>query len=508
MSGSGKDGGRARILVVEDSSVFREMQGLLLGQAGYGVSTHENPQTALAIAAKEHFDLVVIDYELPDMNGQQFMHALRKIQPEIAVVFVSGALTLDLAIQLSSEGVAGIFNKPANPKTLLEKINETLARHSARDTAARVGSHSPLSSTRRTSSTPTLNAASAASPEPSADRLAYAPRFLLGSSDRFREFTHRLWKVRDFRAVLLLQGEPGSAFEPLARELADISIFRDGPVMTCPGERFDARRLIEVLAPSLLSHDAGTLFVTGVESFTAEQQKTLENLITGRDVFLPFARRFRLVLAATPALSDRVDDGSFDETLYYKISSLSLTVPSLREMRSDIVANARRILAAHHDSGHAQAPLTFTAEAATWLEAQPWPGNYDELTQAILAAADRAEGNALSLASLSATAAAVNSAAAGSVSLDQPSVVAEIATYDTEETRPPFPLKSDLATEGSPASAAVGQRVTTAGQLFARAAEPARPLTAQSLFRAASGSYNFSQRLADSLARAEPCATH
>ncbi len=508
MSVPGKDGARARILVVEDSSVFREMQGLLLGQAGYGVSTHENPQTALAIAAKEHFDLVVIDYELPDMNGQQFMHALRKIQPDIAVVFVSGALTLDLAIQLSSEGVAGIFNKPANPKTLLEKINETLARHSARDSAARVGSHSPLSSPRRSSPISPHSAAAAAGPEPTADRLAYAPRFLLGSSDRFREFTHRLWKVRDFRAVLLLQGEPGSAFEPLARELADISIFRDGPVMTCPAARFDARRLIEVLAPSLLSHDAGTLIVSGVESFTAAQQKTLENLITGRDVFLPFARRFRLVLAATPELSDRVDDGSFDETLYYKISSLSLTVPSLREMRGDIVANSRRILAAHHEHGHARAPLTVAADAAAWLEAQSWPGNYDELTDAILAAADRAVGNELSLASLAGAAASVDSGQPAAISANVSTMVVEIAAHDSEETRPPFPLQSDLATQGATAPATAGNHVATAGQLFARASAPARPLTAQSLFRAASSSYNFSQRLAESLRSAEPCAAH
>src|SRR5205807_1346481 len=118
-----------------------------------------------------------------------------------------------------------------------------------------------------------------------------------GSSDVFREFTHSLRKVRDFRSVLLLQGEEGSAFEMFARELAGISVFRDGPIMVCPAAEFGPRRLIEVLAPSLLSHDPGTLVVTGVEGFSDEQQKTLENLTTGRDVFLPFARRFRTVLA-------------------------------------------------------------------------------------------------------------------------------------------------------------------------------------------------------------------
>lgn len=528
-----KDSARAHILVVEDSSVFREMQGLLLGQAGYVVSSHESPQAALNVAAKQHFDLVVIDYELPEMNGQQFMHALRKIQPEVAVVFVSGALTLDLAIQLSSQGVAGIFNKPANPKTLLEKINETLARQGARDTAARVGSGSPLPTARRGGpGSPFLP--NPATSEPSADRLAYAPRFVLGNSDRFREFSHRLWKVRDFRAVLLLQGDPGSPFELLARELAEISIFRDGPIMVCDAAKFEPRALIAALAPSLLSHDAGTLIVTGVETFTLEQQKTLENLLTGRDVFLPFARRFRLVLAGSSALSERVDDGAFGETLYYKISSLSLSVPTLREMRGDILTNARRILVAHHEAGHAQSSLAIAADAAQWIETQEWPGNYDELARTILTAALQSHGNELTLAALAGT--GPHDESRHDIA-PPPLPPVELTDFDQPpngEARPPFPVTSLLAqpatepvfvtttifespppavkpektrTKPAPqpasaqAAAALGR--APAGQLFARAATPARTLTAQSLFRPASSAYNFDRRLTESLVIAD-----
>jgi DNA-binding NtrC family response regulator len=363
MSVSGKSSARAHVLVVEDSSVFREMQEILLGQAGYAVSSHENPATALTAAGQQRFDLVVIDYELPGMNGEEFMHALRKIQPEIEIVFVSGALTEELVIRLGTQRLAGIFHKPTNPKTLLEKIDETLARNTARDTAVRIGSGPPLPAGRRGNS----NSPVGAGVEASADRLAYQPRFVLGASDTFREFSHRLWKVRDFRAVLLLQGEVGSPFELLARELAEISLFRDGPIMLCEAARFEAHSLIEVLAPSLLSHDAGTLVVSGVETFTPQQQKTLENLITGRDVFLPFARRFRLVLAATSELSERVDEGAFGETLFYKVSALTLTVPTLRDMRSDIVANAQHILARHREAGHVNTPLAIAPDAAEWM---------------------------------------------------------------------------------------------------------------------------------------------
>lgn len=237
---------RAHVLIVEDSSVFREMQSLLLRQAGYAISAHEHPHAALAAAKERAYDLVVVDFELPAMNGEQFMHELRKIRPEIAVVFVSGALTLELAIKLSSQGVAGVFHKPVNPKILLEKINDTISRASAPTR----GSNSPLPAARRGNSNSPLAPAAAA--EPADSDLAYAPRHFLGRCAAFRDFSHRLWRVRDFRAVLLLQGEAGSPFELVARDLAEISIFRDGPVMTCEAAQFETRNLIEILAPALL----------------------------------------------------------------------------------------------------------------------------------------------------------------------------------------------------------------------------------------------------------------
>lgn len=475
MSQPSQEKTRGNILVVEDSSVFREMQGLLFGQAGYSVVCLENPRDALQVAGARRFDLVVIDYELPDMNGQEFMHAVRKLHPEIAVVFVSGALTLNLAIQLSSQGVAGIFNKPANPKQLLEKVNETLARNAVRDTAARTGSQSPLG-----------RHPEAALPqrEPTADQLAYTPRYFLGQSDAFREFTHRIWKVRDFRAVLLLQGEPGSPFELIARDLAGISIFRDGPLMVCDAAQFEPRPLIEVLAPSLLSQDAGTLVVTGIERFTAAQQKTLEHLMTGRDVFLPFARRFRLLLAATNELSDHVDAGRFDETLYYKISSLTLAVPGLRQLRGDIVANAERILQADREAGNAVAPAGLEPAAAAWLEAREWPGNYDQLARTVLAAAAASEGGLLSISALEAALPADGAAFA--------TRGAAQASAATSATRPPVPGSSGVTAATAPISFAGKSR-----------AAPKPVLTAQSLFRPASRSYQFGTRLAESVATAE-----
>lgn len=462
---------RAHILIVEDSSVFREMQSLLLRQAGYAISAHEHPQAALAAAKERAYDLVVIDYELPGMNGQVFMHELRKILPDIAVVFVSGALTLELAIQLSSQGVAGIFNKPTNPKVLLEKINETLSRPGARDGSPGHSSNSPLPAARRgNSNSPLVAATTVASVGPDPDNLAYTPRYFLGQSDAFREFTHHLWKVRDFRAVLLLQGEAGSPFELLARDLAEISMFCEGPVMVCDAAQFDPRNLIEALAPSLLSTDAGTLIITGVETFSPAQQKILENLMTGRDVFLPFARRFRLILAAAGNLSEFADDGRFNETLYYKISSLSLTVPALRELRDDILPNATQLLAEHRITLNARAPFTLTTAAADWLQAQDWPGNYAQLSRILLTAARHSR----------------------TAEIDVPAL--EAGLRHSEKVAAPATAVAANATSPVAAAAAATNGHAVGG---------APVLTARSVFRPTTKAYDFGQRLTVSLAAAD-----
>lgn len=386
-----RDPSRAHILVVEDSSVFREMQGLLLAQAGLAVSTHDNTAAALQAASRQRFEVALIDYDLPGAKGGQFVQELRQLQPDVAVIYVSAALNLELAVQLASQGVAGVFNKPAHPKTLLDKINETLVRRAPQFP----GSRWPFDTRGRESKAP-FSPLALPSTEPPLDRPAYPARWVLGASQAYRDFTHRAWKVRDFRAVLMLQGESGSPFILLARDLIDHSIFRDGATMLCDGPGFTPSGLIACLAPTLLSHHAGTLVVTGVESFTTEQQKTLTTLISGREIFQPFARRFRLVLAATHDLAASVENGSFDETLYYKISSLSLSVPPLCEMRGDIELNARRILASQRERDEA-VPLALSTGAAAWLSTQDWPGNYDQLVHTLTAAVRQSQGDELTL---------------------------------------------------------------------------------------------------------------
>ena len=215
---------------------------------------------------------------------------------------------------------------------------------------------------------------------------------------------------------------------------------------------------------------------------------------------LYLARRFRLVLAATTALTERVEDGSFGDTLFYKISSLSLTVPSLRELEGDIALNARHILEHHHATQDASAPSKLSAEASAWLEAQAWPGNYAQLSRTVLGAVGHCQGDDLDVAALEA-------ALQEGADRPAPATGSNAAEFATSAA-----IAEPVVVSAAPADAVPAAVAAPAAEPDPKTPAPSRGAPAvrvigtQSLFRPASTAYNFGKRLAESIAVAEACS--
>lgn len=219
--------------------------------------------------------------------------------------------------------------------------------------------------------------------------------------------------------------------------------------------------------------------------------------MTGRDVFLPFARRFRIVLAAAGNFSELADDGRFNDTLYYKISSLSLSLPPLRELREDIPANAKRLLAEHRVTLDAAAPFELAPDAATWLSTQNWPGNHAQLSSTLLVAAKATRGTVIDAAALeSAYRVSVTPTAAPA----RAKISASVAPIPV--AAPATVVASAPVSAPVPAAAMAAPKPAAAKSHVAEAASASSP-NARSSFRPATASYNFAERLAASLAAAE-----
>jgi CheY-like chemotaxis protein len=117
---------RGRVLLVEASSVFREMQSLLLQRAGYGVVVCDQSDAALAEAAKQPIDVAVLTSDVAGLDQPQFLSELRRERPGIGLIFVTTSVTMMLTRELMARGVSAVLQRPVNPAMLMQTIDEAM----------------------------------------------------------------------------------------------------------------------------------------------------------------------------------------------------------------------------------------------------------------------------------------------------------------------------------------------------------------------------------------------
>lgn len=118
------DGCRGRVLVVENASIFREMQSLLLRQAGYEVVTCETPESALRECSQQSFHVILLNADATGIDDPHFIAQLRPPGTHPAVLFIAAVLTVELTRVLTRAGVNAVMQRPVDLKALIGKIDE------------------------------------------------------------------------------------------------------------------------------------------------------------------------------------------------------------------------------------------------------------------------------------------------------------------------------------------------------------------------------------------------
>jgi DNA-binding NtrC family response regulator len=114
------------ILIVDDDVKIREMLSDILSDKGYSVTSVGRGKDAIAESFKQLFNLALIDIRLPDMEGTELLTKLRKSEPEIIKIIITGNATLDNSIDAANKGVDGFIVKPFDPKKLIKLIEGKL----------------------------------------------------------------------------------------------------------------------------------------------------------------------------------------------------------------------------------------------------------------------------------------------------------------------------------------------------------------------------------------------
>lgn len=376
----------ARLLVVDDDRAVVDYLLEVLAPR-YATSGETSPQVALERIAREDFDVVISDVEMPGLRGPDLLAAVLEHKPRQAMLLITAFGSIELAVETVRAGACDFVTKPFKLETLVLAIERALRERTMRREIVRLrrdlsddGGHNLIA--RSTAMAQVLDVARRAS-----------------RSD----------------ATVLITGESGVGKGALARWIHERSARRDGPLVhvNCAAlpsglieaELFGVRRgaftdARESRDGLFVEASRGTLFLDEVAEMPLEAQaKLLQVVESGRVRPVGSSTEVdvdvRLIAASNRDLDEEIRAARFRSDLFFRINVVQIEVPPLRARREDLPELVHAFLA--RASRGIQPAMGISDEAMRWLCTRDWPGNVRELANAVERAVALAEHDAIVL---------------------------------------------------------------------------------------------------------------
>ena len=365
-----QDSVKARVLVIDDEEMLRELLRSVLEQEGYVVDTVETGELGLKSLERELYDVVMLDLNLPGMHGLNVLAAAPVLQTDAQFICMTAFGSVDSAVEAMKLGAFDYINKPFRTDELIMTV-----QRATRETELR---REVASLRRRTG-----------------DALRTK---IIGRSQAVQRMFDLIERVAPTRSTALIIGETGTGKELVARAIHDLSDRARKPFVP-----INCSALPETLLESeLFGHmkgsftgaiankrglfeeaGGGTLFLDEISTITQATQVKLLRVLQDRKLQrigggLPVAVDFRLLAATNVDLAEEVRAGRFREDLYYRLNVFPVRVPPLRERHGDVplLANYFRTRFAQENGAD---PPPISAETMNRLNTYNWPGNVREL---------------------------------------------------------------------------------------------------------------------------------
>jgi two-component system nitrogen regulation response regulator NtrX len=383
---------KKRVLVVDDEKNIRRTLAMVLAAEGFDVIEAESAEAGLRLLEESGADVVLLDLNLPGMDGLEMLRQVKRTDPDRAVIMISGQGTVQVAVEATRAGAFDFLEKPLARERVLVAVRNavrtgTLGRD-VRDLRER-------------------------------ERGRHA---LIGDSEAMRRLREEIERAAPTNARVLILGESGTGKELIARALHEGSTRAAGPFVkvNCAAipeeliesELFGAVKGAYTGADSsrdgkFVQADGGTLFLDEIGDMSARAQaKVLRALQEGEIERVGGSGvvkvDVRVIAATNKDLEQEARAGRFREDLWYRLNVVPIRVPPLRERAGDVAKLARHFLERFRAENN-RGPMRLSDEAVAALERCPWPGNVRELQNFVERLAIMARGAEIGVGELGLT---------------------------------------------------------------------------------------------------------
>jgi DNA-binding NtrC family response regulator len=360
------------VLIVDDLLSIHEMLEAVIEPTGYSTAFATDGEKALARYKAEKYDLVLADIDMKPMDGITLLRQLKTYDPSSVVIIMTAYASSESAVQALKYGAFDYLQKPFRVDDLIATLKRAL-------------DYRKFSATASASAAPGGEAAPGGAPDIDAR--------LVGVSVAHKKLVAQIKKLATVRTPVLLQGETGTGKTTIAEIL---HAGADSPFVRVDCSRSDEPSFRLSLFGA---NDEGGLWITQARGGTLLLQN-LEKLDAGMQhdlvaILRAHIQSLRLICTSGADLERLTEEGHFNDELFYRLASLPLQIPPLRE-RSEDVPQLVKYFAAQAANPNLDAKLIeFSPEALTVLKAYSWPGNITDLGQVILKLAGSCESSSI-----------------------------------------------------------------------------------------------------------------
>jgi two-component system response regulator AtoC len=367
-----------KILVIDDQTAILESLSMFFSEKGYETLTAEYGKEGLEKVQSEQPDIVISDIRLPDVNGIEVLKTIRSIDDQIFVIMITAFHDMETTIEAMKYGAYDYIHKPINIDELDVSVNKVAEALTLKNKLSIY-----------------LND----------QKIQYKLDTIIGKTKSIQQIFKLIGLTCNNKATVLIQGESGTGKELISKAIHYNGIMRDEPFVG-----INCSALVETLLESeLFGHEKGaftnalyakkgkfelakngTIFLDEISELPLSTQAKILRFLQEKEFERVGGEKSiksdaRIIAATNKNLIKMVRDGSFREDLFFRLKVITISVPPLRERKSDIPLLVDFFLHKISKELHKR-PRQISQRALEKIMQYSWPGNVRELENVLMRA--------------------------------------------------------------------------------------------------------------------------